>query len=345
MIELKNQNQEPLEQVLNNFDINVQSIRSETYKDKKAVWWIETDKGLMVLKKISNSEQTLKFIISAVKHLGKNGIHLPPIIKTRDGMNYAIADGSCYVLSGAVKGKNPSYDSAKELEIIIKGLAEFHAASRGFKVLPDTKPKIHLGTWEEDLTSQTEDMRNFYNREVSANGLNEIGKFIITEFPYFYKRALSAIDSLRAEEYMTWVEKARLQGALCHQDFAAGNLILNPSGILYVLDTDGITIDIPARDLRKIMCKVMKKNGKWDSELAKKIFKIYQSVNPLKPSEWRVVMTDIKFPHLFIGAMNKYYYKRDKEWSEEKYFNRIKEMCAFEKTLEPALDNFEMLIP
>ncbi len=342
---MKNQNQEPLGQVLDNYDINVQSIRSETYKGKKGVWWIETDKGLMVLKKISNSEQTLKFTISAINHLSENGIHLPPIIKTRDGIDYAIADGSCYVLSGAVKGKNPSYGSAKELELIIKGLAEFHAASRGFKVLPDTKPKIHLGKWEEDLTSQLEDMRGFYDREVSANGLNEIGKFIITEFPYFYERAISAIEGLRTEEYVTWVEKARLQGALCHQDFAAGNLILNPSGILYVLDTDGITIDIPARDLRKIMCKVMKKNGKWDFELSKKIFKIYQSVNPLKPSEWRVVMTDIKFPHLFIGAMNKYYYKRDKEWSDEKYFNKIKEMCAFEKTIEPFLDDFEMLIP
>jgi spore coat-associated protein S len=89
----------------------------------------------------------------------------------------------------------------------------------------------------------------------------------------------------------------------------------------------------------------MKKNGKWDFELAKKIFKVYQTVNPLTPSEWKVVMIDIKFPHLFIGAMNKYYYKRDKEWSEEKYFNRIKEMCTFEKTIAPVLDNFEMLIP
>jgi hypothetical protein len=48
---------------------------------------------------------------------------------------------SVYVLSGAVKGKNPSYDSAKELEIIIKGLADFHVASRGFRVLPDNKAK------------------------------------------------------------------------------------------------------------------------------------------------------------------------------------------------------------
>jgi spore coat-associated protein S len=73
--------------------------------------------------------------------------------------------------------------------------------------------------------------------------------------------------------------------------------------------------------------------------------RIYQSVNPLTPSEWKVVMTDIMFPHLFLGAMNKYYYRRDKEWTEEKYFRRIKEMCAFEKTIEPILKNFDALIP
>ena len=92
---MKSLNQEPLEQVLNNYDISVKSIQNETYKEKKGVWWVETDKGLMVLKKISNSEQTLKYIISAVKHLSENGIHLPPIIKTREGADYAVYDGIC----------------------------------------------------------------------------------------------------------------------------------------------------------------------------------------------------------------------------------------------------------
>ena len=89
----------------------------------------------------------------------------------------------------------------------------------------------------------------------------------------------------------------------------------------------------------------MKKDGKWDTELTKKIFKIYQSVNPLSTSEWKVVMFDILYPHLFIGAMNKYYYNRDKELTEEKYITRIKEMCAFEKTIEPIINNFDTLVP
>lgn len=337
------QNTEPLMEVLNNYNLSVKSIKNEAYKEKKGVWWIETDKGLMVLKKISNSEQTFKFIISAVKYLDKNGIFLPSIIQTKDGKDYVNLNNICYVLSEAVKGKCPTYDA--NLEIIIKELARFHLASKGFSILPNTKPKIHLGRWIDDYTAELEDMNTFYQRELATKDTNAIGKYIISEFPYFYNRGLNAIDKLRGIEYKDWVEKAGLNGALCHQDYAAGNLVLSSTGKLYVLDTDGLTVDVPARDIRKILCKVMKKSGKWDIELMNRIFKYYQAVNPLTSSEWKVLLFDLMYPHLFLGAMNKYYYKRDNEWNEEKYFTRIKEMSSFEKTINTVIENFEAIIP
>jgi len=65
--------------------------------------------------------------------------------------------------------------------------------------------------------------------------------------------------------------------------------------------------------------------------------------NPLSFSEWTVVKFDLMFPHLFLGAMNKFYYKRDKEWSFEKYLKRINEMTALEKTITPVLENFDSI--
>jgi len=53
---------------------------------------------------------------------------------------------------------------------------------------------------------------------------------------------------------------------------------------------------------------------------------------------------DLMFPHLFLGAMNKFYYKRDKEWSFEKYLKRINEMTALEKTITPVLENFDSIV-
>jgi spore coat-associated protein S len=88
----------------------------------------------------------------------------------------------------------------------------------------------------------------------------------------------------------------------------------------------------------------MKKSGKWDIEITKNILSYYQSENPLTHAEWQVVKMDIMFPHLFIGAMNKYYYQRDVEWSPQKYLQRLKEMSGFEKSITPVLGNFETLI-
>ena len=129
---------------------------------------------------------------------------------------------------------------------------------------------------------------------------------------------------------------------MCHQDFAAGNLILTSSG-LYVIDTDSITFDLPARDIRKLFNKIMKKSGKANSELAKKIINYYQSINPLIYDEWQVVKYDLMFPHLFLGAMSKYYNQREESWTTEKYMQRIKEMIDVEKTMAPIYDNFSSL--
>ena len=336
---------EPLDDVLSKYDIRYTKIRNESYKNKKGVWWVQTDKGIKVLKKISNSEETFRFILSAVNHLTSNGINIPRVNKTKDDNDYVNIDGTCFVLLDAAEGKNPSYSSPAEFEAIVKELAKFHVASEGFKPVQGTKPKIHLGRWIDDYESQISDMNDFYTKELLKNNDSEIAQLIIREFPYFHERALKIIEALKGKEYKDWVSAAAIKGGLCHQDFAAGNLIINPSGKIYVLDTDSITIDIPARDIRKLLNKIMKKNGKWDSELAKKFINYYQSINALNKDQWKVVMLDLTFPHLFIGAMNKFYYQRDKEWNTEKYLERIKEMSAFEKTRPDALDNLASFIP
>ena len=330
--------QEPIKEVLANYNFKVLGINNENYKEKKGVWWVKTSNGDKILKKVSCSEQTLKFLLSAVDHLIKNGILIPAVNKTGAGLDYVIISGVCFLVTDAIQGSIPSYDSPKELAMIVKELAKFHKASTGFRVLEDTKPKEHLGTWVEDYTKMLENMNIFYKNEVQSPDKTPIGKIIITEFPFFFERGKKVINELSGQEYKNWVDKANKMGCLCHQDFAAGNLIMTSLG-LYVIDTDSITLDIPARDIRKLFNKIMKKSGKANSELAKNIINHYQSINPLTSDEWKVVKCDLMFPHLFLGAMSKYYNQREASWTTEKYMKRIKEMIEVEKAMTPVYDN------
>ncbi|MDI9499632.1 MAG: CotS family spore coat protein [Clostridiaceae bacterium] len=336
---------EPLEEVLKHYPLTVEDIRNESYKEKKGVWWVRTTSGMKVLKKVSSSEQTLRFILDAVRHLRNNGVLLPEVNMTSDGNEYVNIEGTCFVLTDAVNGKNPSYSSAEEMSLIASGLADFHRASAGFRPTEGTKPKYHLGTWPETYSDRLEDIRSYCDSLLAKSSLDAIDTIILKEFPYYYERGKKAIEGLKGNDYLNWSQEAEGKGSLCHQDFAAGNLLLTDRKELYVLDTDSITIDIAARDIRKLLNKVMKKSGKWNAEKAAGIFRDYQAVNPLTPSQWEVVRLDLLFPHLFLGAVSKYCYRRDKEWSYEKYMKRIREMAAFEKTAEPVLENFSRIIP
>ncbi|MDF2592901.1 MAG: cotS2 [Clostridia bacterium] len=336
-------NQEPINEVLAHYNFEVLDVINENYKEKKGVWWIKTPVGDKILKKVSCSEQTLKFLLSAVNHLTKNGILIPTVNRTNAGSDYVIINDVCFTLTDAIHGNNPSYDSPKELEIVVKELAKFHKASAGFSILDDLKPKEHLGTWIEGYTKLLEEMNEIYKEEVQSGGNTPIGEMVIAEFPYFFDRAQQVIDFLKGQEYKNWIDKMSEIGCLCHQDFAAGNLILT-SWELYVIDTDSITYELPARDIRKLINKIMKKAEKPSAELLKTIIEHYQSVNPLTFAEWEVVKHDLMFPHLFLGAMSKYYDQKEPTWTTEKYMLKIREMAEVEKAMAAIYDNFSSII-
>lgn len=322
---------EPIDEVLSYYDFEILGVRNESYKNKKGVWWVQTNEGYKILKKVPNSEDHIKFILAAIGHLLANGVNIPLVNTTRNGTEYVDLGGSYFVLSDAIEGKNPSYNSQEELMAVVKGLAMFHKASAGFFIDEGFRPDASLGKWVEEYNEQIEDMKSFYEKERSLEETTQIGNFVINEFSYFYEKSKENIENLNSEEYMNWVEKIRKAGGMCHHDFAAGNLLINSKG-LYVLDLDDLSFDLPAKDIRKLFNKVMKKIGHFDHSLAKDILDYYQSVNPLTRDEWLVVKYDLMFPHLFIGAMSKYYYQSDKDWTQYKYFEKLKEMADFEKT-------------
>ena len=341
---IKNQSSEPLAEILGKYPFTVKRTKTESYKQKKAVWWVETTKGTKILKKHPNSEAMLLFLLAATDHLQKRGIGIPRVNTTIDGRPYVKMGETCYILIDAAEGVNPDYNKPRELEIFVRELGRFHSASVGFAPPKKSKIRQHLGNWPEDYSADLSRLKGFYDNEKSQVTHGEFGKIILRVFNSFFERMEASITGLRSSEYTTWVKKIAAEGGLCHQDFAAGNILLSSSGKVYVIDTDSLTIDLPARDIRKLLNKVMKKNGKWDAALLQDILGWYQKENPLTADEWAVVKLDLNFPHLFAGIMDKYYRGRERDWTEEKYVSRLKEMIAIEQSGQKVLDKYEEII-
>ncbi len=334
-----------IKSVLAEYDLNVTEVRTESYKEKKGVWWVKTPYGYKILKKHSNSRETIEFILAAVEYLQGKGIRIPDIIRTTGGEKYVYRDGHCYIMSQAVAGNNPSYNRMDELRRMVEELGRFHSASGGFVPPRDAKPRVHLGGWIEDHNRQRDKLEKYYLAESTCTEHTAFGETILKEFPYFLNRIKRSVEGLETSGYARWVSQAESSGCLCHQDFAAGNLMMTEAGETYVLDTDSITIDIPARDIRKLLLKVMKKRGQWDMRLTKDMLAWYQRENPLESWQWQVLKWELVYPHLFAGIMGKYYEKREESWTEGKYLKRLKEMVDMERSVDPVIDSFESLIP
>lgn len=334
-----------VKKALEEYDIEVLNIKTESYKEKKGVWWIKTPKGKKILKKQSHSTKSLDFIIAGIEHLMSNGIRIPKIIKTKAGNNYALVDKTCYVLSEAIDGKTLNYSSPKNIEKIVRELANFHKASLGFDPPKNCKIRTHLGLWIEKYQKEVDKLKKYYEIERSQTKHSDFGRIILDEYPYFYKRMETALKEFNKPSYHRWVEEVKQTGSICHQDFTAGNLIYTDAGELFVLDTDSLTIDIPLRDIRKILNKIMKRRKKWDIDLVKDILRWYHSQYPLESWKWEVLKPTLTYPHLFTGIMSKYYEKREKTWTEQKYLSRLKEMIKIEKSLDLIIDSFDKILP
>lgn len=328
---------EPLEQVLAEYEVKVNKITLETYKEKKGVWWIDTDQGKKILKKMPMGRERLLFILSAMEHLDANGVNLPKVIKTKTEAPFVDIEGANFVLSEAVASRPPSYGVPAELAVIMRGMAGFHAASRGFNPPEAAKIRSHLGTWPKTYLEQINDLKNF-REQALENKDSKFAAAYLEECDYFISLAESCLAALVASPYSKLVEAAAHTVNLCHQDFAAGNLGITAQGRFYVFDTDGITYDLPARDIRKICNKVMKKRGLWDLDMFKEMLRTYNGVNPLSSEDYEVLFIDLRYPHLFYGIASKYFMSREKEWPEPKFMQRLAAMVKTEKSKIAVLD-------
>ena len=117
-----------------------------------------------------------------------------------------------------------------------------------------------------------------------------------------------SINDLQDSPYEALTSIQQHKSSLCHQDYGSGNAILSDKGV-YVIDLDGVTYDLSARDLRKIIGKRAEKRGRWEIEDINRILGYYEKLNKLLPEEIEILKIDLLFPHWFFGTIKNMFSK------------------------------------
>ncbi|TYO95983.1 CotS family spore coat protein [Desulfallas thermosapovorans] len=308
-------------------------------KGKKTVWQVNSKGKKMILKKMPSSPTQTGFITEAANHLLNAGVRVPKLLVTNNNENFITVDNTAYILMEWVDGKQPDY--TRDTKAILSALAAFHRGSSGFKPSPGYKCRSHLGTWLDSYQKKKKQLQTYTLHALKNRDNDEFWDTFLHSWKLALKRIDQAMDRLEKSNYRQWVALAGNSGALCHQDFTPKNLRMQKDGGITVFDLDSVTIDIPARDLRKIFNKFLKKpEGQNQVKILQLMASVYQETNPLTKEQWAVVTADLLFPHLLYGIVDKYYHKRAADWSPGKYLKKLKHLTLVEENKEEILSQF-----
>lgn len=293
--------------VLMQYDVNPESIQIVQQGGVKTVWKVLSGGKMICLKRLNKSPEKALFSVEAQKYIKSNGGYVPGVIENKSGEAITYFNSELFVLYEWIEGKQLNFGRQEDFKAAMEGLAHFHISSKGYSPPEEARVSTKLAKWPEQYRSMLGRLNEWKNISRPKAGTAVYDAYLkwVDQIIALGEKAIQYIE---ASHYSTLSAPGSPAVVLCHQDYGKGNALLTPKGIC-VLDLDGVTFELAARDLRKIILKTMENQGKWDEKTVADILAWYERVNMLSPDEKQMVYIDTLFPHSFFGAVKNQFQK------------------------------------
>ncbi|OEH93047.1 CotS family spore coat protein [Bacillus solimangrovi] len=332
-----------LKRVLDCYSIQVENVKLLTSKSGRTTWLIETSDGEKILKNAQMKPTRMLFIAEAHEHLHNNGLPIAKIHRTTQGGLCVGVEDSAFVLYDKVDGNEVIYYDKEQLTRTMKFMAQFHTNSQGFVHSDESKKRGRIGKWQKLYRWKLQELEG--NKSIAQGlPLDPFSLMFLSHVDKMLERGRQSLMELDEAAYQNWSKEWIEAKGFCQQDFTMARLI-DTEDDLFMRELHSITIDLPSRDIRMLMNKVMKKLSIWDTDLAIQMLQAYDSINPLTEDQYKVLWTDLKFPHLFCSIIHKYYLGQKVSWSDEKYIWALQNIIAVENSKAEFTDQFHSLVP
>ena len=299
----------------------------------KTVWKVFGGKGVYCLKRLKQTKDKALFSVEAQRYIKTKHGNVPGVVSNKFHESITDLNNELFVLYEWVEGKQLDFGKKDDFKAAMEGLADFHRFSKGYQPPEPARVSTKIAKWPDQYRSMLNRLSDWNDISHQKEG---------TAVYDVYREWAGPIIAL-GEKAIRYLEQScysslSISGSpavvLCHQDYGEGNAILTPEGV-WVLDLDGVTYELAARDLRKIILKTMENQGKWNEEKMEEIVEWYEKINPLSADEKKMVYIDVLFPHSFFGTVKNQFVKNKPvkaanierigkiELSKEKFLKRL----------------------
>ncbi|CAI8792711.1 spore coat protein I [Brevibacillus sp. IT-7CA2] len=296
------------EQVIKEYDMSVKSRTLITSKPDKggAIWRIETDKGPRSLKVLHRTPERSLYSVAFQEYVVKQGARVPALIPARNGSLYVEKAGKLWIVTDWIALQPATKVDLIGAQELCYGLGEFHRHSKGYVPPAGAKNSSRLYRWPNHYQKIAKKIG--WMREVAkAYSETPASKSILAVVDHYEQQAWAALEKLKASAYPKMIKTGEAHWGLVHQDYGWSNGQNGPGG-LWVIDLDGVSYDLPFRDLRKLITSTMDDMGVWDVTWMRGMIEAYHKANPLDRESFEVLLNDMAVPNEFYKHLKEMFY-------------------------------------
>lgn len=298
-------------------------IKVEKLTKKKNVYKVETQNQIYCLKVIKYELGHFKFIVSAIRHLQKNGFDdTPKLFDTIDGEIYILLDNSYAYLTEWLDVREANYTNMLDVSKTAILVSKLHSCSKGFTFDMKCNPRIYWGQWIKNFETRITEMEDFKFRMERKMYKSEFDEIYNTFVDQEIIRGKDAIKILENSNYSEYMNKQSNTLTFCHHDLAHHNILVDKEYNLKIIDFDYCILDSYLHDLASLCMRVMR-NGSWSIELFDMIVESYfDGKRGLTKDEVKFIIGFLKFPQDFWQVGLQYYWEQ-LPWSAERFLGRL----------------------
>lgn len=271
---------------------------------------------------------------------------------SRDHVPYVLLGNVPYIAVPVFRGRECGIEYIEEVCKAAEVLGQLHQAGVGFtyKRALETAAlytsadfqgqpyvRVEAGKMPEIFAKRCNELERFYRNARKSVHPFDCAYCKIAEENI--QKAQEVCRRLASGVYQRAFSVCMEQGAICHKDFTAHNVLFcgnKPA----VLNLEECSIDLPVCDLANLLKRRMRKCG-WNVEDAKKMLAAYEQIRPMSSEERKLLYHILAFPQKLWRVVNKYYNSK-KTWCEKSCLQKLDEIQGEEKTREGFLEALDI---
>lgn len=304
-------------QVMRNYDMKVNNMVMITSKPDKggAIWQIDTNKGMRSLKVLHRSPERSMFSVGAQEYLVNQGARVPKLIRSKSGKNCVKAGGKLWIVTDWIDLTPADQTTIDGFAQLCYGLGEFHHHSKGYFPPFGSKFSSRLHNYPKQYQKVATKI-GWFRELARVYPETPASRTLLKLVDKYEHQAIKALERLNTTSYYSLIAKGEQYWGLAHQDYGFSNGQIGPKGV-WIIDLDGVSFDLPIRDLRKLVTSSMEDKGTWDVNWMNGMIHAYNQANPISPQLFNVFLTDMMLPNEFYKHVKEIIFNPEMSMNEE----------------------------